>query len=126
MNIRRTTGRSTADTASKQFVEWEYQKIVLGDHRRQGDDIDLLCELGENGWELVAITLNNVAYLKREIGHETVNPALPREEAPSRVEPKYREPQTGETWSGRGRMAAWLKLKQDAGEDIEKYRIERQ
>ena len=29
---------------------------------------------------------------------------------------------TGNTWSGRGRMARWLKDKQDAGEDIEKYR----
>ena len=27
------------------------------------------------------------------------------------------------TWSGRGRMAGWLKRKQDAGEDIEQYRL---
>jgi DNA-binding protein H-NS len=39
------------------------------------------------------------------------------------VKPKYRDPATGETWSGRGRMATWLKRKQDAGEDIEKYRV---
>jgi hypothetical protein len=123
MNVRRTSGTSAAGHASTQFVEWEYQKIVLSDHRRQGDDIDLLCELGEKGWELVAITLNNVAYLKREIEHDAMTRTLPREEAPVRVAPKYREPQTGETWSGRGRMAAWLKLKQDAGEDIEKYRV---
>ena len=117
-------------------MEWEYRKIVLGDHHRRQDDIDLLCELGGNGWELVAITPNNVAYLKREVGQE-VNRTLAGEGTPSRVEPKYREsqtggsrvepkyrePQTGETWSGRGRMAAWLKLKQDAGEDIEKYRV---
>jgi len=104
-------------------VEWEYRKIVLGDHHRRRDDIDLLCELGGNGWELVAITPNNVAYLKRQVGHTEVNRTLAGEGTPSRVEPKYREPQTGETWSGRGRMAAWLKLKQDAGEDIEKYRV---
>ena len=30
---------------------------------------------------------------------------------------------TGDTWTGRGRMARWLKVKQDAGEDIEKYRV---
>jgi H-NS histone family len=105
-------------------VEWQYQKIILGDHHRRRDDIDLLCELGEDGWELVAITSNNVAYLKRKVEHgRDVNRTLAREGTPSRVEPKYREPQTGETWSGRGRMAAWLKLKQDAGEDIEKYRV---
>lgn len=36
---------------------------------------------------------------------------------------KYRDPKTNETWSGRGRMASWLKSKQDAGEKIEKYLI---
>jgi DNA-binding protein H-NS len=39
----------------------------------------------------------------------------------SAVKAKYRDRKTGETWSGRGRMARWLKAKQDAGEDIEKY-----
>jgi DNA-binding protein H-NS len=37
------------------------------------------------------------------------------------VKAKYRDGKTGETWSGRGRMASWLKAKQDAGEKIEKY-----
>jgi DNA-binding protein H-NS len=37
------------------------------------------------------------------------------------VEAKYRDDKTGETWSGRGRMANWLKAKRDAGENIEKY-----
>ena len=36
---------------------------------------------------------------------------------------KYRDGKTGETWSGRGRMARWLKAKQDAGENIEKYML---
>jgi DNA-binding protein H-NS len=39
------------------------------------------------------------------------------------VKPKYRNPATGETWSGRGRMATWLKSKQNAGENIENYRV---
>jgi DNA-binding protein H-NS len=34
---------------------------------------------------------------------------------------KYRDSKTGETWSGRGRMASWLKTRQDAGENIQKY-----
>ena len=37
------------------------------------------------------------------------------------VKAKYRDRKTGETWSGRGRMARWLKAKQDAGEKIDKY-----
>ena len=39
------------------------------------------------------------------------------------VQAKYRDPKTKETWSGRGRMARWLKSKQDGGEKIEKYLI---
>lgn len=38
-----------------------------------------------------------------------------------KVKAKYRDPKTRETWSGRGRMARWLKAKQDAGENIAKY-----
>ena len=41
----------------------------------------------------------------------------------ARLKAKIRNPATGETWSGRGRMATWLKNKQEAGEEIEKYRV---
>lgn len=34
---------------------------------------------------------------------------------------KYRDPKTGGTWSGRGRMARWLAEKVKAGEKSEKY-----
>src|SRR5262245_20311926 len=40
-----------------------------------------------------------------------------------KVKAKYRDPKTKETWSGRGRMASWLKAKQDAGEKIDKYLV---
>jgi DNA-binding protein H-NS len=40
-----------------------------------------------------------------------------------KVKAKYRDPKTKETWSGRGRMASWLKAKQDGGEKIEKYLV---
>jgi len=107
-----------------QFVEWEYRKIVLNDHHRKGDDLDLLCDAGEDGWELVAITPNNVAYLKRRFDSKEVTAlTTPHEDAAAHLPPKYRDSQTGDTWSGRGRMASWLKRKQDAGEDIEKYRV---
>lgn len=34
---------------------------------------------------------------------------------------KYRDPKSGGTWSGRGRMASWLAEKVNAGEKVEKY-----
>jgi H-NS histone family len=98
-------------------VRWEYRKILLNEHHRKGDDVDLLSAAGEDDWELVAITPHNVAYLKRPIIDET------EDAHSSGVAAKYLDPATGETWSGRGRMANWLKRKQDAGEDIEKYRV---
>ena len=49
------------------------------------------------------------------------NRAAPRKSRKVNVKAKYRDPKTKESWSGRGRMASWLKSKQDAGEKIEKY-----
>jgi len=37
---------------------------------------------------------------------------------------KYRDPaDASRVWSGRGMMAAWLRERQERGEDIEKYRV---
>jgi hypothetical protein len=108
---------------------WEYKKINLNEVPRRGDEIDLLCEAGEEGWELVAILSNGITYLKREIEEdrpaEMEEPVAPPEAAASGhdVRAKYRDPVTGETWSGRGRMATWLKRKVDAGEDVDKYLV---
>ena len=120
---------------------WEYKKIALNEAPSKGDDIDLLCDAGEDGWELVAVLPNGVAYLKREVGatapemterqsDETQQAATAGTAGTgsnggsgSHVKPKYQNRATGETWSGRGRMATWLKRKQDAGEDIEKYLV---
>ena len=51
------------------------------------------------------------------------NGASPKKARRSKVKAKYRDPKTSETWSGRGRMASWLKSKADAGEKIEKYLV---
>ena len=108
-------------------MSWEYRKINLNDLPRRRDEVDALCDAGGDGWELVTILPNNIAYLKREVAElapdvETAAPDHAVEEKASEVKAKYRDPATGETWSGRGRMASWLKMKQDAGEDIEKFR----
>ena len=52
-----------------------------------------------------------------------VNGASVKKTRRSKVKAKYRDPKTSETWSGRGRMASWLKSKEDAGEKIEKYLV---
>src|SRR6185436_6079943 len=93
--------------------EWEYRKIDLNQHRPQGDELDLLNAAGADGWELVGITSNNMAYLKREI--EEIAPAAhaagktsTQHERPSgydggdgraEVKIKYRDPVTNETWT---------------------------
>ena len=111
-----------AEVVRSTRVAWTYRKIALNEHPRKSDDIDLLCWAGEEHWELVTILPNNIAYLKRWID----TPPQRQEEATKQaagVGAKYRDPATGETWSGRGRMSSWLKRKQDAGEDIEAYRV---
>ena len=119
-------------------VEWEYLKIDLNQHPPRGDELDLLNHVGAEGWELVGITATNIAYLKRLVEetavvgrHEWLHhaPRCERRHDVGRecltqsngVQIKYRDPATGDTWTGRGRMARWLKAKQDAGEDIAKY-----
>lgn len=39
------------------------------------------------------------------------------------VKPKYRDPETGETWAGRRLMAGWLRRRIEAGARIEDFRI---
>ena len=50
--------------------EWEYLRLDLNDVRPRQDEVDMLNEVGSQGWELVAITPSGVAYLKREIEAE--------------------------------------------------------
>jgi hypothetical protein len=47
--------------------EWEYITVNLSDLPRKTSELDVLNDAGEKGWELIAITSNNIAYLKRPI-----------------------------------------------------------
>jgi DNA-binding protein H-NS len=111
---------------------WEYRKLYLNQHSPRGDELELLNAAGAAGWELVGISNNNVAYLKRGIeepGRATASDVEKASVNGTNSGPaleavaKYRDPATNETWSGRGRMPNWLKRKQDAGEDIEEYLV---
>lgn len=46
----------------------------------------------------------------------------PRRKYP-KVLPKYRNPQTSETWSGRGKRPRWLVAAMKSGRKIEEFRI---
>ena len=52
--------------------QWEYEKINLSGLPPKVSDLDVLNDAGRDGWELVAITANNIAYLKR---NQTPEPA---------------------------------------------------
>ena len=47
----------------------------------------------------------------------------PRAESSRVVVAKYRDPDTQEEWSGRGRLPRWLQSKVDAGQDKEAFLI---
>ncbi|MCB1055052.1 MAG: DNA repair protein RadC [Acidobacteria bacterium] len=47
----------------------------------------------------------------------------PRVETSRRVKPKYRHPETGETWAGCGSMARWLRLELEAGRSLEEFLV---
>jgi hypothetical protein len=47
---------------------WEYRKLDLNDRARKAKETDLLNDAGSEGWEVVAITANHIAYLKRQVG----------------------------------------------------------
>jgi hypothetical protein len=58
---------------------WEYRKIHLNEASARTDEIDLLNDAGKDGWEVVGITSNNIAYLKRSVEQE------PKDEPPPPV-----------------------------------------
>lgn len=57
-----------------------------------------------------------------ETGGAGVSTGKPRRKYP-RVLPKYRNPQTSETWSGRGKRPRWLVAAMKSGRRIEEFRI---
>lgn len=111
---------------------WQYLEIDLCDVGKRDDEIDLLNRAGSNGWELVAIIAPYRAILKRPVEDSTSRLPVGRTEAsgiertlerrPADV--KFRDPTTGQTWSGRGRMATWLATKVAAGESADDYRVD--
>jgi hypothetical protein len=59
-------------------AEWEYRKIDLNQQHPRRDDIDILNAAGADGWELVGITSNNMAYSLSRKSSPGVMPQLSR------------------------------------------------
>jgi DNA-binding protein H-NS len=55
-------------------------------------------------------------------GVETSPTGKPRRKYPG-VLPKYRNPQTSETWSGRGKLPRWLVAAMKSGRKIDEFRL---
>jgi hypothetical protein len=65
--------------------QWEHRKIDLNNVPRKADDIDLLNEAGDQGWELVTISTNSIAYFKRQLEDPAPAPAARRKAATPRA-----------------------------------------
>jgi hypothetical protein len=75
--------------------QWEYSKRDLSEVPAKIDDVDLLNDAGRDGWELVAITANNIAYLKRPLGGAAAAPEAAAKPAVTRRKtPHSRDPET--------------------------------
>jgi len=57
--------------------QWEYSKIDLSRINPRSDDIELLNDAGQDGWELLTIAPNNIAYLKRSVQVAATQRAAP-------------------------------------------------
>jgi hypothetical protein len=61
-------------------VQWEYRKIDFDGDDRNDDDLELLSEVGRSGWELIIVTANRVAYLKRAVKKVALFHRIPDQE----------------------------------------------
>jgi hypothetical protein len=64
------------------MLEWEYITISLNDIPFKPGVIGVLNDAGKEGWELVAVTSNNIAYMKRQVAEAPVATTRRRTAAP--------------------------------------------
>mgnify|MGYP000858976724 CR=1 FL=1 len=97
-------------------MTFAYKLLELGGLDHQGIEV-ALNKFGAGGWELVALLPPQTVILKNS-GDVTAR-AAGRETQP--VAANYRDPETGDTWLGRGRMASWLAESVRAGAKLEDF-----
>ena len=70
----------------------------------------------------LAVLSRGVAAARESDDTRALHGGKPRRKYP-RVLPKYRNPKTSETWSGRGKLPRWLVAAMKSGKKIEEFRI---
>lgn len=101
-------------------LEEKRQRIMTG---WRADEVKKIVQLMRDN----AITPEDIVPLfatgRRKKKQAAARPTSRKTRGP--VAPKYRHPQTGETWTGRGRAPRWLVAEENAGVDRATFRIER-
>jgi DNA-binding protein H-NS len=59
---------------------------------------------------------------RMKLGATATDPAQPVDRR-KHVRPKYRHPDTGQTWAGRGSRPLWLRAELERGADLKDFRI---
>jgi hypothetical protein len=57
--------------------EWQYITLDPNDLPRRTTVLDFLNDAGKDGWELVMITTNHIAYLKRQLPRRSSRTSRP-------------------------------------------------
>lgn len=112
-------GKLSFDQQKDAFVQVQ----DLHEQSRSVKRAELEQQLVELGYRAPTKQGRRRALKKLNGGAKKANGAAHKNGKNGSVKAKYRDAKTGETWSGRGRMASWLKGKQDAGEKVEKYLV---
>ena len=124
---RQVAVRSVVKSFGK--LSFDQQKDALGQIQGQHEQslaakrAELEQQLAELGYQTPKKLGRPKSPKKTNGAAKKANGAARKNGKKSAVNAKYRDGKTGDTWSGRGRMATWLKSKQDAGEKIEKYLV---
>src|SRR5262245_7937958 len=117
-------GRLTEKSVSNWFASMDFdgQQGVLNslgkvhDKMRQAKIAELSSELAALKGDGAPARSNGVRGMKRA-------KVAKKGRKLAKVAAKFRDPKTGDTWSGRGRMAGWLAAKVKAGEKADKYAV---
>lgn len=93
----------------KQLAELEIRVEQARIAERQGALDKIKAIMQESG-----LTVEDLGFIKTKRGSSA---------AGTKVAPKYRKPETGETWSGRGKRPRWVQAFLADGGDLETLRI---